>query len=59
MRIYAIGDIHGHLEKLEFLIANKLPLEANDRLIFLGDYIDQGPDLKGVISFFAPARWTI
>lgn len=44
-----VGDIHGHLDKLESLI-NKLPLTADDRLIFLGDYIDRGPDSRGVIS---------
>lgn len=49
MGIYATGDIHGHLGKLEALI-NKLPLTADDRLIFLGDYIDRGPDSRGVIS---------
>ena len=50
MRSYVIGDIHGCLEELGYLIEG-LPLEAGDRLIFLGDYIDRGPDSKGVISF--------
>ena len=49
MRIYAVGDIHGHLDKLESLM-NKLPLFPDDRLVFLGDYIDRGPDSRGVIS---------
>ena len=42
-KIYTIGDIHGQLEKLENLIA-KLNLGKNDTLIFLGDYVDRGPD---------------
>ena len=47
--IYAIGDIHGESEKLRELIAS-LPLEAGDELIFLGDYVDRGPDPSGVID---------
>ncbi len=50
MSIFAVGDIHGHSKKLKALI-NKLPLTADDRLIFLGDYIDRGPDSNGVISY--------
>ena len=47
--LYAIGDIHGELDALEALLA-KLPLVSDDRLIFLGDYIDRGPDAKGVVE---------
>ncbi len=36
---YTIGDIHGALKALQQLIG-KLDLKANDRLIFLGDYVD-------------------
>lgn len=50
MGIYAVGDIHGHLDKLESLI-NKLPLTTDDRLIFLGDYIDRGPDSMAVVEY--------
>jgi serine/threonine protein phosphatase 1 len=44
----AIGDIHGCLEQLKQLI-DKLPKDK--QLVFLGDYIDRGPDSAGVISF--------
>ncbi|MEN8162285.1 MAG: metallophosphoesterase family protein [Myxococcota bacterium] len=47
--LYAIGDIHGELAKLERLLAT-LPLAARDRLVFLGDYVDRGPDSAGVVS---------
>ena len=50
MRCYVIGDIHGCLEELTYLLEN-LPLEDSDRLIFLGDYVDRGPDPKGVVSY--------
>lgn len=47
--IYAIGDIHGEREKLDALLA-ALDLRASDRLIFLGDYVDRGPDPHGVVA---------
>jgi serine/threonine protein phosphatase 1 len=47
--LYAFGDIHGELEKLDELLES-LPLERDARLVFLGDYIDRGPDSKGVIQ---------
>jgi serine/threonine protein phosphatase 1 len=50
MRSYVIGDIHGCLDELGHLIEG-LPLESGDRLVFLGDYIDRGPDSKGVIDY--------
>lgn len=55
VRVYAIGDIHGRsdlLERLHELIeahftANPLP---TIHLIYLGDYIDRGPDAVGVME---------
>jgi len=47
--LYAIGDIHGELEKLERLL-DTLQLAADDRLVFLGDYVDRGPESAGVVS---------
>src|SRR5688572_8963383 len=49
--IYAIGDIHGERWKLERLLGRILPeLKPDDLLIFVGDYIDRGPDSAGVID---------
>lgn len=48
--LIAIGDIHGHLEKLVDLM-NQVKPTAADQLVFLGDYIDRGPDSKGVIDY--------
>lgn len=50
---YAIGDIHGSLGKLTRLIA-ACRSHADGRetsLVFLGDYIDRGPDSAGVVRF--------
>lgn len=49
MRTIAIGDIHGCLKALDGLIEAINP-GASDRLIFLGDYVDRGPDSRGVIE---------
>jgi serine/threonine protein phosphatase 1 len=48
--IYAVGDIHGCKKALMELI-DKIHLTTEDTLVFLGDYIDRGPDSKGVIEF--------
>ncbi|MBI3989484.1 MAG: serine/threonine protein phosphatase [candidate division NC10 bacterium] len=48
--IYVIGDIHGCLEPLKQLMGMVNPGEG-DQLIFLGDYIDRGPDPKGVVEY--------
>jgi len=50
-RIYAIGDIHGCFNSMKELIENKIQLRKEDNLIFLGDYIDRGPDSKKVLDY--------
>jgi serine/threonine protein phosphatase 1 len=47
--LYAIGDIHGELAKLERLLDTLSPGGA-DQLVFLGDYVDRGADAAGVVS---------
>jgi len=47
---YAIGDIHGCLDKVVRLLEVLCYDPTTDRLIFLGDYIDRGPDSKGVLD---------
>ena len=46
--VWAIGDIHGQLAKLEKLLS-ALPRQAGDTTVFLGDYLDRGPDSAGVV----------
>src|SRR5512134_2113855 len=47
--LYAVGDIHGDLRKLDELLG-KLALQSGDRLVFLGDYVDRGHESAGVVS---------
>jgi serine/threonine protein phosphatase 1 len=47
--LYAVGDIHGERELLDDLLA-ALPLQPGDRFVFMGDYVDRGPDSRGVVE---------
>jgi len=49
-RLLAVGDIHGCLSDLQRLMARVEP-QASDQVVFLGDYIDRGPDGRGVIDY--------
>ena len=49
LKVYAIGDVHGLLRALRRLIA-ECERDADGRsmrLVFIGDYIDRGPDSRG------------
>lgn len=48
--IYVVGDIHGNYDCLDLILNRILPLRQQDELIFLGDYIDRGPDSAKVIN---------
>jgi serine/threonine protein phosphatase 1 len=50
--IYAIGDIHGQISMLRAMLdhLHTLPLNEDDTLLFLGDYIDRGEDSHAVIE---------
>ena len=49
MRRYVIGDIHGCAKALRTLIENIDPTEE-DELVFLGDYVDRGPNSRDVVQ---------
>jgi serine/threonine protein phosphatase 1 len=62
--VYAVGDIHGRLDLFDILIeAVRADLEACAKpgvLIPLGDYLDRGPDCRGVVErliSLAQASW--
>src|SRR5690349_1628241 len=48
-RTIAIGDIHGCLDALNALL-DAIGPDPADTLITLGDYIDHGPDSRGVLD---------
>ncbi len=57
-RVYVVGDIHGCLALLDTLL-NRIADDharapaASASIIFLGDYIDRGPDSRGVLERLA------
>jgi diadenosine tetraphosphatase ApaH/serine/threonine PP2A family protein phosphatase len=48
-RLLAIGDIHGCSRALDALLL-AVKLTPHDRLVMLGDYVDRGPDSRGVLE---------
>jgi serine/threonine protein phosphatase 1 len=48
-RILAIGDIHGCSAALDAVLAAARP-QPDDTVVTLGDYVDRGPDSRGVIE---------
>lgn len=59
--VYAIGDVHGRLDKL-LALEGMIEIDAGTRqakrrvLVYLGDYVDRGPDSQGVIEHLALSR---
>jgi len=49
-RTFVIADIHGCSRTFRRLLFDVIRLERVDTLYLLGDYIDRGPDSKGVID---------
>jgi serine/threonine protein phosphatase 1 len=50
--IIAVGDLHGQRDELEWLVERLegLPEWPDCALIFLGDFVDRGPDVRGLID---------
>jgi serine/threonine protein phosphatase 1 len=49
MRTLVIGDIHGCSTAFDAVLHAAAPT-ADDRIITLGDYVDRGPDSRGVLD---------
>ncbi len=55
-RIYAIGDIHGRFDKLMALL-DKIVIDfESDTVVFLGDYIDRGPNSFEVVDYLVKLK---
>jgi serine/threonine protein phosphatase 1 len=58
-RLFAVGDIHGHASELGALldhITKTKNLGVDDLIIFVGDYIDRGPQSKQVVDLLLDLR---
>ena len=62
LRIYVIGDIHGRSDLLDKIIdeiccdIDSYP-SRQSLTITLGDYVDRGPDLRGVLDRLSKIRF--
>lgn len=64
-QVFAIGDIHGCRDLLQNMhkkiLESSQNVEGKKLLIYLGDYIDRGPDIKGTVQTlidFQPENFT-
>ena len=51
MSRYATTDLHGCLHTFRRLVEEKLRLTRQDELYLLGDYVNKGPDSRGVLDY--------
>lgn len=49
MKTFAIGDLHGRLDLLQMALDKIESLAEGGTVVFLGDYVDRGPDSAGVV----------
>ena len=53
IEVAVIGDVHGRLDLLAKLIAKLERGHPNAHRVFVGDYVDRGPDSRGVLERLA------
>ncbi|HZZ90525.1 MAG TPA: metallophosphoesterase family protein [Caulobacteraceae bacterium] len=62
-RTYAVGDVHGRLDLLRMAVKAIADHVGTGpfRVVFLGDYVDRGPDSRGVVDFLIDLqrRWPV
>jgi diadenosine tetraphosphatase ApaH/serine/threonine PP2A family protein phosphatase len=65
VRVYAVGDIHGCAAELDLLLAmieaDVAGWRGERHLVFVGDYVDRGPNSKGVVArlLHPPSGFTV
>ncbi len=55
-RRFAISDIHGCAKTFQLLLEDKINVQPDDEVFLLGDYVDRGPNPKGVIDLIQTYR---
>jgi serine/threonine protein phosphatase 1 len=51
VRRFATTDLHGCLQTFRYLVEEELRLTPADQLYLLGDYVNKGPDSRGVLDY--------
>jgi serine/threonine protein phosphatase 1 len=54
-RLLAVGDVHGCIDELS-LVLDAIEPTSDDKVVFLGDYVDRGPNSRGVIDLLIALR---
>jgi len=56
--VAVIGDVHGQVDKLSDVLQRlrKMPDFSRRWLVFIGDYVDRGPDPKGALDLILALR---
>lgn len=55
-KTYVIGDIHGCYQAFKELWSKISPVSGDDTVVFLGDYIDRGPESRQVVEMILAIR---
>ncbi len=55
-RRFVIGDVHGCIKTLAALLFEKCRIAIDDKLYFVGDYIDRGPNPRAVIDLISELK---
>src|SRR5947208_17192861 len=51
MRTFVVGDIHGWADLLaDLLVQLRAEATSGDSLVFIGDYVDRGPQSRDVVE---------
>jgi serine/threonine protein phosphatase 1 len=53
---WIIGDVHGMLRSLEALLKEVSRVDSGARFFFAGDYVNRGPDSRGVVDLLLSLR---
>lgn len=56
-RLIVVGDVHGCAERLRSVLDDVR--DCDRRIVFLGDYVDRGPDSRAVLDLLVEARHTL
>lgn len=60
-RLYAVGDVHGRADLLQKMLklikADHLGFRGTSTIIFLGDYLDRGPDSRAVLDILITGQY--
>ena len=55
-KLFAIGDIHGCVDKMDAMMSRININPERDTLVLIGDYIDRGPDSRKVVDSIISIR---